>query len=522
MHYDDVNLDTKIGQLIVSGFHGTDANCAEMIAKGHIGNVILFSRNIRSAEQTARLTAGLQEACMKANGLPAFIAADQECGSVDRFQGSITSFPGNMAVAAAADTPEEVTGMGKMLGEELRALGFHIDFAPCMDVICNPLNTGIGVRSYSADPRRAAVLGSAMLKGLEQGGVIGCAKHFPGSGDTSVDAHRGLPVLSHDLVRLEWVELLPFRHAIQNGCPMVMAGHLITECIDREHPASVSETVITGYLRGQLGFNGLVITDCLEMGAITNRYGTAKAAVMALQAGADMVCISHTLARQLEAAEAIKSAIKEGRLSLERVDEAFHKVMKAKEKAGLFEYNAVTDIQTIRMREHLDFARSLYARSTAVLEGTWSIPAADETIVAGPTFQTGNPAEDEPKTAPDFAKTVGEALHSGYLRFDQDIDETQIDVIVKGCMGYSTVVLGMTEAGVHESQRELYRRLAAVGKRILAVSLRTPYDLDGEARPVSHLCTFEFTNESLAALSDLIKGKNEPRGKIPKTFEGRS
>ncbi len=517
MKYDNIDIEIKIGQLIVAGFKGTEGNCARMITRGHIGNVILFSRNIKSAEQTARLTQGLQELCLKENGLPAFITADQECGSVDRFQGAITPFPGNMAVSAAVQDPEEVSHMGEMLGKELRSLGIHIDFAPCMDVICNPKNTGIGVRSYGADPKRVAELGSAMIKGLEKGGVLGCAKHFPGSGDTETDAHIGLPILKHSINRLDELELHPFKYAIENGCPMVMAGHLITECIDQEHPASVSKAVITGLLRERLGFTGLVITDCLEMGAITERYGTAKAAVMAIKAGADMVCISHTYERQLEAAVAIKAAVLSGELPIKRLNEAFERVMRAKEKAGLWERNRADISATVSKKEHKDFARKLYNGSIATIRGRWFLPDSENTIVAGPEFRIGNPAEDEPKATPDFAQAIGALLGTHHITFDPDITKDGKDTLIQACSTYMTVILGMTEAGVHKSQRELYRRLTDAGKRVLAVSLRTPYDLDGETAPACHVATFEYTHEALTALSRLFKENREPAGRNPRS-----
>ncbi|MFF3596833.1 glycoside hydrolase family 3 protein [Kitasatospora indigofera] len=294
---------------------------------GGLGSVLLFGRNFAPGpggrEQAAALVAQL-----RAEHPDVLVAVDEEGGDVTRLEWSAgSSYPGNLALGTVDD--EDLTrAVARSIGRELAALGIDLDYAPDADVNSDPRNPVIGVRSFGADPALVARHTAAWVRGLQEGGTAACPKHFPGHGDTVVDSHLGLPTVSTDLAELARVALPPFRAAAAAGARAVMTAHILLPALDREHPATVSPRILTGLLRRRLGFDGLVVTDAVEMRAVADRYGQAGAAVRALAAGADLVCVGD---RGAEAGyEALRSAVARavvtGELPGERLAEAADRV----------------------------------------------------------------------------------------------------------------------------------------------------------------------------------------------------
>jgi beta-N-acetylhexosaminidase len=303
-----------------------------------VGTLILFSRNIQTplqCRQTVRQLRSLRT-------LPLLVAVDQEGGRVVRFGPPLHRFPGNAALGriTTGDGNHPRTRAAEhwarlqaaVQAAELRAVDVDWNLAPVVDVNSNPLNPVIGDRSFGSDPQRVARFGCAMIEGYQSGGLMACAKHFPGHGDTSVDSHLSLPTIHRSRSELEETELPPFRAAVKAGAASIMVGHLLLPSIDPHLPASCSPNIVQGLLRTELGYEGLVITDDLEMGAITHGIGTSRAAVLALKAGADVVSICHTRALQREAAEAVKEALQRGELPMARLDEAASRVLRSADR----------------------------------------------------------------------------------------------------------------------------------------------------------------------------------------------
>ncbi|MEV4532913.1 glycoside hydrolase family 3 protein [Asanoa sp. NPDC049518] len=289
-----------------------------------LGGVALFARNVRDPEQIAALTAAL-----RAERADVLVALDEEAGDVTRFESrSGSSRPGNLALGAVDDVAltEEVA---RDLGRELAAVGINLDYAPDADVNNNPDNPVIGVRSFGSDPALVARHTGAWVAGLQGAGVAACAKHFPGHGDTAVDSHHDLPHIPRDRAGLDTVELLPFRSAIAAGVQAVMTGHLLVPAVDPHVPATLSRAVLTGLLRDELGFQGAVITDAMEMRAVVDGFGFEGGVVAALAAGADAICVGGELADE-ETAErlrrAIAGAVVAGQLAEDRLIEAAKRV----------------------------------------------------------------------------------------------------------------------------------------------------------------------------------------------------
>ncbi|MFW6410132.1 MAG: beta-N-acetylhexosaminidase, partial [Halanaerobiales bacterium] len=329
-----MSLEEKIGQLFMVGFPGSDVdeNIKNMIEEYHVGGIIYFRRNIDSLNQVTDLCRELQKSSFTSSELPLLIATDQEGGIVSRLKGG-THFPGNMSLGATR-SQDLAFKAGKATGRELKYTGINMNLAPVLDVNNNPDNPVIGVRSFGEDPELVADLGTAYMEGLQSEGVIATGKHFPGHGDTAVDSHLNLPVIEHDRERLNKVELYPFQEAINQNIDSIMTAHVHFPAIESEPeiPATLSEKVLNGLLREEMNFQGVIITDCMEMSAIADSSGTVEGAVKTLQAGSDLVLISHTYEKQVQAIQGVIKAVKESRISEKSIDNSLKRILELKEK----------------------------------------------------------------------------------------------------------------------------------------------------------------------------------------------
>jgi len=319
----DPALDTEVAGLFCVGFHGTSpsAEVLDLVRRGVYG-VVLFGRNVESAEQVAELVAALKRAARR----PLLVSIDQEGGRVARLRSpqGFTELPPMRALGAARD-PDLAREVGALLGRELRAVGIDQDYAPVVDVDTNPANPVIGDRALSRDPVEVGRLGAAIARGLQSSGVAACAKHFPGHGDTSQDSHRDLPRLPHPLARLAEVELPPFRALARAGVASVMTAHVVFDALDARRPATLSPEVMR-LLREQVGFGGCCISDDLEMKAVAEHFPPEESVPGALAAGVDALLVCHTAALQHRAIDLAREAVERGRLPRARVAEAAARV----------------------------------------------------------------------------------------------------------------------------------------------------------------------------------------------------
>ncbi len=299
MRAEDLELRQLTGQLLVVGFHGTTVpeGLSEAFERGERGGAIVFKRNLPSLEAALEQNRALVAAAP--SELPPLLSVDQEGGRVARLPPPFLKLP-PMRRLGALDDAAFIERVGSVLGAELAALGYNLDFAPVLDVDSNPENPVIGDRAFGSDPERVARLSCAFGKGLEGAGVMACEKHFPGHGDTHTDSHLELPVVSHDARRLADVELVPFRAAAAMGISTLMTAHVVYEALDPGTPATLSERIATELLRHELGFRGLLFSDDLEMKALADRMSVEESAVRAIRAGCDalLVCSSFELAER--------------------------------------------------------------------------------------------------------------------------------------------------------------------------------------------------------------------------------
>jgi beta-N-acetylhexosaminidase len=335
-YIDNMTLKQKIGQMIIVGFDGFEPSEAvkDMIKNYHVGSVILFSRNVKDSSQLVKLNNDLKE-LNKDNPLPLIISADQEGGRVTRLPADATKFPANLVISNRKSA-QLAYDVGKVTGLEMKAYGFNLNFAPVLDIFSNPKNTVIGDRAPGTTPETVSEIGIALMEGLRDGGIIPVIKHFPGHGDTVMDSHIDLPSIDHGWDRLENFELVPFRKAIEAGADMVMVAHIVFPSImDEKLPASLSREMITGVLRERFNFDGVIISDDMDMGAIQKHYSMEEAAVKAVLAGTDIVSVCHSHERQKKAYEAILNAVEDGTIPMERINESVRRIIKLKLKYEL-------------------------------------------------------------------------------------------------------------------------------------------------------------------------------------------
>ena len=326
------DIQKKIGQMLLFGWQ-TAPQAAALLDDLHVGGVVLMGRNIQPPAAMKATIAGLQSRA-RANGLPPlFVAVDQEGGRVQRLGPPQYAARPTAREIGLTNDPAQARESARKIGVELRELGFNWDFAPVLDVDSNPLNPVIGSRSYGSDPEQVAAMGAAAVRGFqEDAGVLACGKHFPGHGDTDIDSHFALPRLMHSLTHLEAVELVPFRAALEAGLAAVMTSHILFPALDPILPATLSPAILTGLMRQRLGFEGLIITDDLEMKGVADGWGAAEAAVLAVVAGADILLCCHTWEKQKAIFETLKTAVGNGRITEGRLDESLARIAAAKER----------------------------------------------------------------------------------------------------------------------------------------------------------------------------------------------
>lgn len=323
-----MNKRALAAQMVIVGIPGyklTDED-RRFFREYKIANVILFKWNIKNAVQLRKLTSDIQKEVYANTGRKALIFVDQEGGHVSRFSKDIEKMPSALDLSEYGS--EELVYTGSVAtGKQLQWVGINGNFAPVNDIFSNPANKVIGDRSYGRTAEEVIRFSTLVMKGLDESGIVACAKHFPGHGDTLLDSHHALPIVYKTYEELKSFELKPFEASIKNGIPMIMTAHILFPKIDNEFPATMSEKILTGILRKDMGFDGVIVTDSLEMNAIKDHYGIVNGAVLSIQAGADMVCLIRSEQYVIDVLEALCHEI-----SQERLMESVQRILKVKQK----------------------------------------------------------------------------------------------------------------------------------------------------------------------------------------------
>ena len=328
---DSMGIDEKLGQMIIGGYDNIN-EFLPIISENKLGGVILFKKNISSVSQTIKDIYSLKESNLQ-NKIPIFISVDQEGGEVSRLPSEMGAFESALNIGKR-DDPTYAFNSGVKIAKAIKKLGFNLDFAPVLDIFSNPKNTVIADRAFGTTPDRVSKIGIQVLKGLSNENIIPTAKHFPGHGDTKIDSHVGLPVVNKSIDQLNNFEFKPFIEAIKNNVDMMMIAHIKLSKVD-DLPSSLSYKVVTGILRKQLGFNGVIITDDMTMSAITQNYTIFGATIKAVNAGCDIVLVAQGATNSVLVLNTLKSAYKNGQLTEQHIDESVYRILSLKKKYGL-------------------------------------------------------------------------------------------------------------------------------------------------------------------------------------------
>src|SRR6267378_4947706 len=512
-----MSLERKVGQLMSVAFHGTKitSSLEAMIRDRGIGGVILYSENFTDATNLSKLIGDLDRIARDAKSLPLFIEMDQEGGPVIRISKGATILPGQMALAATADPERSVRTAATISASELRALGVNWNFAPVADVNDEPTNPIISNRSFSSDPARVSALVSAAIQAYAAAGFFCCAKHFPGHGSTTTDSHTGLPKIEVDRATLDRVEIPPFRAAIAADVPAIMSAHIVVPALDPtpELPVTLSRGVMTDLVRNTLGFQGIVVTDDLEMGALKN-IGEAAAGLRALQAGADYLLFRFDEAAQREGHRLITEAVRTGSLSMARLDESVRRVVDAKRRFGILDGRrdqSVPDLAA-NARTAVELARG----ATTLLRNRGVLPLRGRILVVSPTNADISFFDGQPTLGSVVAAKRADALSESLPLHPSG---SEIDRVVSASRAADVVVVGTTNLFAYPEQVEMVRALAK-GKPVAVVALRGPYDILSVPEIAAYMCAYDAREPSLMAAAEVLLGERKPSGSLPAVIPG--
>lgn len=537
-----MSLEEKVGQLFVMRVYGhsatdpdqadIDANlseigvrtAAEMIAKYHVGGIIYFTwaHNTRDPHQIAALSNGIQRAGLaQPTPLPLLVSTDQEHGIVCRVGEPATLLPGAMALGAGGSR-SDARQAGQLAGAELAALGINQNYAPDADVNVNPANPVIGVRSFGSDPQSVAGMVAAQVKGYQSAGIASTAKHFPGHGDTNTDSHSGLPYIHH--TREQWAELdePPFRAAIAAGIDSIMTAHIVVPALDpSEDPATLSHPILTGILREELNYDGVVVTDSLGMEGVRTKYGDDRVPVLALKAGVDQLLNPPSLDVSWNA---VVAAVRNGELTEARIDESVLRVLRLKTRLGLFDDPFVSDRgvdRTVGTRAHLAAADRIAEHTTTLLANRGALLPLSRRSHRNLLVVGADPASPSGTTGPPTTTLADAFTELGYtataLSTGTAPAQAKIDEAVAAAHGKDAVIVGTYNVTAGSAQQRLVSALAATGVPVVTVAIRNPYDiaaLSGTGYAAS-LAAYSWTDVELRAAARVIAGRATPRGKLP-------
>ena len=525
-----MTLEQAVGQQFLLMFEGREAppnQFLEILRRHFVSGVVLFRhKNMGNLTELRGLTQALQRAAGESGQPPLLIAADQEGGQLIAVD-QTTSFPGNMALGATG-SEKLAYKVGRAIGKELSAVGINVDFAPVCDVNSNPLNPVIGTRSFGEDPKLVARLSAAVIRGLQSAGVAATAKHFPGHGDTSSDSHRGTPIVMHNAKRIRLVELVPFRAAVNSKVRLVMTAHIVMPALNggsNELPATLSPRILRDLLRREIRFNGVVVSDALDMHAMEQGPGYVAETMAAVAAGIDLLLFNHDLSRVEPACSNLVHAARRGLLSADAIHASARRILALK---NWIKRQPQQPLAVIGCQEHLRLAQEVARKSiTLVRDTARQLPlrmGPDQKIaVAIPRPQDLTPADTSSYVKPVLAKAL-RRYHSRVEEFSFAMNPAagEIGALCERLAKCEMVIIGTINATAHPGQAKLVKKLLKLRAQLITVALRMPYDLAAYPEASTYICTYSILPPSMEALTEALFGRIAFSGTLPVTVPGVS
>ncbi len=525
---DSLTIDQAVGQKLLLTFEGKQALSAASLKTIQrlkpAGFTLFRAENIDNPAQVRSLTQALQRAAQEA-GLPPFlIAADQEGGQLMAIGEGATPFPGNLALGATG-SEELAYKVGFAIGRELAAMGVNVDYAPVCDVNVNPRNPVVGARAFGEDPVLVARLAAAQVRGLQAAGVAATAKHFPGHGDTAQDSHYGVPVVPHEAGRLAKVELPPFEAAIQAGVRLVLTAHLALPAFNGglNLPATLSAEILHGLLRKRLGFEGVIVSDAMDMKAIQQGDGLPIDAIAAASAGVDLLLLNHPLEDQERVSAALHQACQRGLLDADQVMASAGRVLALKHWLA---EQSQPELEVVGCAEHQALALEVARKSMTLVRdtaGLLPLRLRPEMRLAAilPQPQDLTPADTSSTVKPE----LGAALRQFHPNVDEFVvplepDEGQIADLKRQAQEYDLIVAGTFNAASFPAQANLVKALVSTSVPVVVAALRMPYDLAAFPSVSAYVCTYSILPPSMQALAEALFGKTSWAGRLPVSIPG--
>jgi beta-N-acetylhexosaminidase len=507
-------LRENVGRMLLVGFEGLRAPdyILEWLADGRIGGVVFFTRNVDSPAQVAELVRSVQLAARH----PPLIAIDQEGGIVARLRDGFSESPGAMALGAA-DSETLSEQVAAVLGAELHTLGINFNLAPVVDLGHDSSNPVISTRTLGAEAAHVSRLAVAQMRGFQSAGVGACAKHFPGHGNTPTDSHVSLPVVSGALDFLWECDLVPFRAVVDAGIASVMISHVKFEALDSDYPSTLSPAIITGLLRQEIGFEGVIVTDCMEMQAITQNYGAGESAVLAALAGVDAMFFSHTRQNQEAAYDALLHAAESGRLPLAQIEAANARLDDFTRRFPAVEPGALS---TIRGSDHLHVCQA------AAEAGTVLVTAATDVFPLRPQRQRIAAIEFASYLETGVLDQGGLTGLGALLRTQApsiehialnpaDPQPAALEEAHRMAHAVDITIVATRSAHLLPRQCEIAQEILNIASTGILLCLRNPYDVEVLHGADAILCTCGDGAPSLQAAVDALLGRFTPTGRLP-------
>ena len=518
----NMTLSQKIGQMFVVGFNGTTLpdSLLQAVNDYNFGNVIYMGYNVTSPSTLSALTDSIQNLMIEKNTVLAFISTDQEGGRVARLTNGGTHFISNMALAATNDYNNTYLE-GVAMGQELRNYGINVNFAPVLDVNNNPNNPIIGIRSYSDNPLKVGLFGVNMFAGMQSENVMGCSKHFPGHGNTSVDSHYGLPQIDTKMDELYQTELAPFISAISNGIDSIMTTHIIFSAIDKTYPATLSEKVLTDLLRNELGFEGLIITDGMEMDAVSKNFGGYdQTAIKAVKAGVDILTYT-TIANPITAHKALMNAVKNNEISEERINESVKRILLKKLKYDILDNplaknNDLTELLKANEELNIKFAMNSLTQVKGEFNG---LNKEDKILIISPetSYDLGDHLSSNSfaNYAWNYLKNRG--YNCDYEVISNNISKGDSSTILQKAKEYDQVIVALSNVKTSGYSRSasFVNNLSQLNNKLLVIALDTPYDIMSYNNVENYICVYGYQKASVIALSKYLNGEFSASGVCP-------
>ena len=496
-----------------------------LLAERNIAGFTFFRPfNYQSPDQVLALTKALQQASAEAGHAPLLIAVDQEGGQLNALGEGTTQFPGNTALGAVGDAGL-AQKVGTALGKELRAMGINVDYAPVCDLSTNPDKPGMGIRSFGDDPKATAKMCAAFVEGLQSVGVAASLKHFPGSGESNLDSHHAMPLIEHSKERFESVELPPFQAAIDAGAKMIMSGHFAVPALagTAEIPATLSRLVMHDFVRNEMGFSGVMITDALDMKAIPQGEEQVDAVVTAMRAGVDLMLLTADWEAQERVYNGLIQAYKNGKLIDVHIDSSVERIVALKKWLAQFEQPGLDVVGCV---EHQTLAQDVAERSLTLLRDEagllpLNLPESASIMVVMPEPKDLTPADTSSYEEPGLASALRQ-YHPQVDEFITTHDPTDQEIadVRNRVSSYDLVVAGTIGASMNLRQASLVQEILSVGVPTVTVSLRAPYDLVAYPQAGTNICTYSILPHSMRALAAALCGKIPFRGKLPTQVPG--